>query len=148
MTSLATELEAEGGAVDQAELALLHRVHGAAPAPLQGLGEEQDRGERRAQVVRHLDHELETIGPRQPVGKVLRPVGLEPLAHLLDGAEEPEQLAGVGRRAAPAARSTNAARIRPEQPAGERVAGQRREIGALAARLLPDGARRAGPDER
>ena len=69
--------EAEGGAVDQAELPLLHRVDGAAPAPLQGFGQEQDRRERRAEVVGHLDHELQPVGAGKPVGKVLDPVGLE-----------------------------------------------------------------------
>ena len=140
--------EAEGRAVDQAELALLHRIDRAAPAALQGLGQEEDRGERRAEVVRHLDHQLEPVGPGEPVGEVLRPVGLEPLAHLLDRAEQPQQLAGVGRRAAPAARSRNAARISPSEPAGERVPGQRGEIGGLVRWPAGGWRRRAGPGGR
>ena len=99
----------------------------------------------RAEVVGHLDHQLEPVGAGQPVGEVLGPVRLEPLAHLLDGAEQPEQLRRRRAAAAPRARSTKDRRgSAPAAGGTSGVAGQRAEIGLLAAGLLPDAPRRAG----
>src|SRR5687767_11358065 len=82
--------EAERGAVDESELALLHRRDRTAAGALQRFGEEENRGERRAEVVRYLDHQLETVGGGQAVGETLRPVHLQPLGHLLHRAEQAE----------------------------------------------------------
>ena len=72
--------ETKGGAVDQSELPFLDRVDRTAAPPLQRFRQEKDRGERRTQVVRHLDHQLQAIRRGEPVGEVLRPVGFEVLA--------------------------------------------------------------------
>ncbi len=79
--------QSERRAVDEAELPLLHLVDRPAPAALQGLGEKENRGERRPKVVGDLDDQLQAVGAGEPVGEMLRPIGLEPLAHRLHGAD-------------------------------------------------------------
>ena len=130
--------EAEGGAVDEAELALLDRIDRAAPAPLERLGQEEDRGEGRAKIVGDLDHQLEPVGSGEPVGEVLRPVGLEPLAH--------RSMAPSNRRSCPASgggsnrtRSTKGAADQPERAgATEAFCGTARARPRRGPQLLPD----------
>src|SRR4030095_4651649 len=88
--------ETKRSAVDQAELALLHSIDVSAPTPLQGLRQEQDRGQWRPEVVRDLHYELQAVGPRQAIGEVLSPVRLQPGVHLFNGAEDCEDGFGVG----------------------------------------------------
>ena len=90
--------ETESGAVDQTELPFLHRVHRATAAPLEGFRQKENRGERRAQIVSDLHHQLQSVRPGESIGEVLRPVGFEVLANPLDGVEHLQQLAGIGRR--------------------------------------------------
>ena len=54
--------ETEGSAVDQSELALLDLRHRAALPAANGVDEEENRAERRAHVVRHLDDGPQSIG--------------------------------------------------------------------------------------
>ena len=84
--------EPEGGAVDEAELALLHRGEGAAAAALQRLGQEENRGEGRPEVVGHLDHEFEAVVTGEAIGELLGPVELEGVADALECREEPHNL--------------------------------------------------------
>ncbi len=93
--------ETKRRAVDQAELALLHRIDVSAPPPLQGLRQEQNRGQWRPEVVRDLHHQFQTIGSRQAIGEVLRPVRLQPGMHLFDGAEDGKDGFAVGRLGIP-----------------------------------------------
>src|SRR5919106_4319088 len=64
--------QAERGTVNQSELPPLALGHGAATALGERLGEHEDRAERRAQVVRHLHHEIEPVAARQVVGEIVR----------------------------------------------------------------------------
>jgi hypothetical protein len=86
----------------------------------------------------YLDHQLQPVGGREPVGEVLRPVGLQMLAHDLDGVKDPEQLAGVGWRK-PAYPIDEGSADQPEQPAGEGIPRDGGEVGRRAGSLVPDG---------
>ena len=121
--------EPERGAVDQAELALLDRVHRAAASALEGLGQEEDRGERRAQIVGDLHHQLQAVGSGEPIGEVLRPVRLQPLAHLLQGREHQEQLPRLGNRRQPLDLLEEGPSHQAQQPPGERRAGHLHAVG-------------------
>ena len=82
----------QGGAVNQAELAVLDLVDLPALAPLQGLGEKQHRGERGAQVVGHIDEQLQAVRAGQALGEILTPVGLCELAHHLHRLQQMQPL--------------------------------------------------------
>jgi len=88
----ATRGETEGGAVDQAHLAVLHLVDRPALAALQRLGEKQDGGERGPEVVNHLDEQVEALGGAG--GEVLTQLAsrivADRLADLLEGVEGAE----------------------------------------------------------
>src|SRR5437763_1425861 len=58
--------------INEPQLAPLAVGHWPVLRVLQGFRQEQDRGERGAQVVRHLDHELLAIRPTQALRQVLR----------------------------------------------------------------------------
>ena len=45
-----------------------------------------------ADVVSHLDHQFETIGARQPVGKVLRPIRIEAVRDAFNGTQQLNRL--------------------------------------------------------
>ncbi len=63
--------ESKRSAVYQAELPFLNRVDRAAATALQGFRQEENRGEGRAQVVRHLHDQFQAIRGGKPVGKML-----------------------------------------------------------------------------
>src|SRR5690606_26844198 len=84
--------EPERRAVDDAELPALDVVDVAALSTPQGFGEEQDGGQRRAQVVCELDDEFEAVRAEEPRREVLVGVRLQMRAHafqVFDGREHP-----------------------------------------------------------
>src|SRR2546427_5608183 len=84
--------ETEGGAVDQADLAVLDLVDRPALAALQRLGKEQDRGERGPQVVDHLDQQVEALGSAggEALAQLASRIVADRLADLLEGVERAE----------------------------------------------------------
>jgi hypothetical protein len=69
-------------------LPLLHRIYRPTPASLEGLRQKQNGGERRAEIVGDLDHQLETVRSGQPVVEMLGPIGFEVLTHDFDGMQQ------------------------------------------------------------
>ena len=78
--------------VDQAELAALHVVDHTALTTLQRLGQDEDRRERRAQIVRHVHQQREPVGSREVLCERLRPARFDRDAHPLDRDEQGQQL--------------------------------------------------------
>ena len=65
--------ESQRRGVDETELAALHVVHGTTLAALQRLGEDEDRRQRRAQVVRDIHEQREPVRTREMLRERLRP---------------------------------------------------------------------------
>ena len=84
--------EPERRGVDQAELAPLHVIDGAALATLQCLGQNEDRRQRRAEVVGDVHEQRQPVGARELLGEGLRPVRLNRDAHALHRDEQRQQL--------------------------------------------------------
>ncbi len=136
--------EPERSAVDQAQLPLLHLVDRPTPRPLQCLGQEENRSERRTEVVGHLHHQLQSVRAGEPVREVLGPVGFESLGHGFHGAEHRQQLAdvrGLRRRRHPRDEGGPDQR---EKPARELAVGQRCQVGIPTQCGCPDGIAQLG----
>lgn len=84
-------VQAEGRGIDQAELPLLQRRQRAAPAAQHDLGEEEDRSERRAEIVGDLDHEVEPARPGHPLLESLGPARLHGGRDLFQRAQDGTQ---------------------------------------------------------
>ena len=84
--------EPERGDVDQAELAPLHVVDGPALPALQRLGEDEDRRQRRAEIVGDVHEQRQPVAPRQLLGERLRPVRLNRDAHALHRDDQRQKL--------------------------------------------------------
>ncbi len=84
----------QGGPVNEGELAPLHLVHRPALPALQRFREKQDGGERRAEIVRDVHHDLQSVRTCEPRREILQPVGLDRHADPLDGGERRQDLGG------------------------------------------------------
>ena len=91
----------------------------------------------------YLDHQLQSVGRRQPIGEMLGPVGLEALAYLLDGAEQPSSWAAGGAGSMVCTRSRSATRMRPTSRRESAFRGTGPRSAPAPPRRLPDGRARA-----
>ena len=84
----------ERRAVDEPKLALLNAVDRPGARIVQRLGQEENRRQRRTQVVRNLHDQLEPIGSRQARGESLAGVGIEVRLNPLEDAEQLHRIQG------------------------------------------------------
>ena len=73
--------QAQRGAVDQPELAMLQLVEVSAGLTLEDLGQKEYRGERRTEIVGHLYHQFHPVRSGQLVGKLPGPIRLDGSCH-------------------------------------------------------------------
>ena len=119
--------QSERGAVDESERSLLYGVHFPALPFAQSLRQEQNRCERRAQIVSDLDEQLETTWAREARAEAVRIIVLDDLAHSLDCAQHAQNFLPVHSRA-------HRAELRDQAPA-QGVERERRGRGWMRARL-------------
>ena len=96
------ELRASVRTFVESELAPLHFVHLPALPALQRFREKQDGGEGRAEIVRDVHHDLQSVRTCEPRREILQPVGLDRHADPLDGGERRQDLGGRGGGGGPA----------------------------------------------